>query len=106
MAKNRELAKTEFYKKELLKEKQRNQALRERNSMLKSKVLKLIEVVQVHLLEENQYTAELEVAHLSFFHPLTNQALRSSKCLSQCRIKHFVDCSASMSRCLSSMMRR
>lgn len=37
-----------------MKEKARNSQLRERNQMLKGKLLKLIEVVQQHQLEERQ----------------------------------------------------
>ena len=35
--------------------------------MLKGKVLKLLEVVSQHLLEENQYAADLEVNFTLFF---------------------------------------
>lgn len=35
--------------------------------MLKGKVLKLLEVVSQHLLEENQYAADLEVNYNLFF---------------------------------------
>lgn len=59
--KNRELQRTELYKNELLKEKARSANLRERNQMLKTKLLKLIEVVQAHQLEERQQESEWEV---------------------------------------------
>ncbi|CAD8143260.1 unnamed protein product [Paramecium octaurelia] len=53
LTKDKEVQKTRFYKEEWLKEKKRNEQLQERNKILKTKMLKIIELVQQDQLKQN-----------------------------------------------------
>ncbi|CAD8077131.1 unnamed protein product [Paramecium sonneborni] len=53
LTKDKEVQKTRFYKEEWLKEKKRNEQLQERNKILKTKMLKIIEMVQQDQLKQN-----------------------------------------------------
>ncbi|CAD8139134.1 unnamed protein product [Paramecium pentaurelia] len=53
ITKDKEVQKTRFYKEEWLKEKKRNEQLQERNRILKTKMLKIIELVQQDQLKQN-----------------------------------------------------
>ncbi|CAD8135779.1 unnamed protein product [Paramecium octaurelia] len=53
LTKDKEVQKTRFYQEEWLKEKKRNEQLQERNRILKTKMLKIIELVQQDQLKQN-----------------------------------------------------